>query len=103
MIKRLTCSTAIVVSLAITFILTASTVCADDLDNMVFEGTIRDSAGAVLPAARIAVVHLATGVERYAFSSDEGRYRISVNAPGSYVIKISAEGFKEEQSKEINV
>src|ERR1044072_1831905 len=103
MIKRLFCSAAIVVSLAITLMLIASTARADDLDNIVFQGTIRDSAGAVLPAARIVIVHLATNVERYALSNDEGRYRISVNAPGSYIIKISIKGFKEEQSKEINV
>src|SRR5438128_6804358 len=74
---------------------------ADDLDNIVFEGVISDTAGAVIPAAKVVAVHLATGVERSAISNAEGRFRIAVGAPGSYKLKATAPGFKEEQSNEI--
>ncbi len=74
---------------------------SDDLDNIIFEGTIRDSAGAIIPAARVVAVHIATGVERAASANDEGRYRIAVSAPGSYKLKAVAAGFREEVSGEI--
>lgn len=78
-----------------------NTLGADDLDNVVFEGVIRDSAGAVVPAAKIVATHLTTGVERTTVSNAEGRFRISVSTPGSYKLKATAAGFKEEESQEV--
>ncbi|MEW6213038.1 MAG: TonB-dependent receptor [Acidobacteriota bacterium] len=76
---------------------------ADDLDNITFRGTVRDSAGAVIPAARVTARHLATGVERSNITDDEGRYRIIVAEPGVYKLKVTAEGFREEESRELTV
>ncbi len=87
--------------LLITLFATSLNLRADDLDNVVFEGIVRDNTGAVLPAAKVIAAHVATGVERYVLSNDEGRYRISVSAPGNYVIKVAAAGFNPEQSNEI--
>jgi hypothetical protein len=74
---------------------------ADDLDNIVFEGVIRDSAGAVIPAANVVAIHTATGVERAAICNDEGRFRIEFGAPGIYKLKASAKGFNAEDSQQI--
>lgn len=74
---------------------------ADDLDNIVFEGIIRDSAGAVIPAAKVVATHPATGVERIAMSNAEGRFRIEFGAPGIYKLKASANGFDPEDSQQI--
>lgn len=79
----------------------AATVSADDLDNIVFEGVLRDSAGAVVSGARIVATHMATGVTRAALSNGEGRYRLAVSAPGNYKLKASANGFKDQESAEI--
>ena len=79
----------------------AATVSADDLDNIVFEGVLRDSAGAVVSGARIVATHTATGVTRTALSNGEGRYRIAVSAPGNYKLKATADGFKDRESAEI--
>src|SRR5258706_4167861 len=79
----------------------AETPGADDLDNVVFEGVIRDSAGAVVPSVKIVATHLTTGVERTTVSNAEGRFRISVSTPGSYKLKVTAPGFKEEESQEV--
>ena len=64
MIQRLPSTTARIVSLIIALALTLSSVKADDLDNIVFEGIVRDSAGAVLPAAKVVAVRVETGLER---------------------------------------
>ncbi|HKP84823.1 MAG TPA: TonB-dependent receptor [Blastocatellia bacterium] len=103
MIHRLTSRTATVISFVISLTLISSTIRADDLDNIVFEGVVRDSAGAVLPAVKVAAIRLETAVGRYGTTNEEGRFRIAVNSPGTYILKASAPGFKEENSKEINV
>lgn len=74
---------------------------ADDLDNIVFEGVIRDTAGAVIPSAKVVATHLTTGVERTTVSNGEGRFRMSVSAPGNYKLKATANGFREEESQEV--
>src|SRR5205085_3407269 len=76
---------------------------ADDLDNITFHGTVRDSTGAAIVGAHVSTVQTATGIERAAVTDSEGRYRITVNAPGSYTLKVTADGFREMQSKEITV
>jgi len=74
---------------------------ADDLDNIVFEGLIRDSAGAAIPAAKVVAIHAATGVERIAISNAQGRFRIEFGAPGIYKLKAGAKGFNAEDSQQI--
>ncbi len=76
---------------------------ADDLDNITFQGVVRDSAGAAIAAARVAAAQTATGIERATVADAEGRYRITVNAPGSYTLKVTADGFRETMSKELVV
>ena len=71
---------------------------ADDLDSITFEGVIRDSIGAVIPAAEVVVIHTATGVERSVLTNEEGRYRIAVGTPGAYKLKASASGFNQQES-----
>ncbi|HKA21433.1 MAG TPA: TonB-dependent receptor [Blastocatellia bacterium] len=74
---------------------------ADDLDNIIFEGVVRDSTAAVVVAVEIIAVHIATGVEHATISSDEGRFRISVGIPGNYKLKARASGFNDQESQEI--
>jgi hypothetical protein len=74
---------------------------ADDLDTIIFEGVIRDEAGAVIPAARVVAIHTATAVERSAICNQEGRFRISVGTPGNYKLKARATGFDQQESQEI--
>ncbi|HEY3137896.1 MAG TPA: TonB-dependent receptor [Blastocatellia bacterium] len=91
---------ASVVASALVLLIPSNTI-ADDLDNIVFEGVISDTAGAVIPAAKVIAVHIATAVERSAVTNAEGRFRIAVGTPGNYKLKASAAGFKDEQSNEI--
>src|SRR3989442_5034264 len=91
---------ASVVASALVLLIPSNTI-ADDLDNIVFEGVISDTAGAVIPAAKVIAVHIATAVERSAVTNAEGRFRIAVSTPGNYKLKASAAGFKDEQSREV--
>jgi hypothetical protein len=76
---------------------------ADDLDNIIFEGVIHDSANAVVTSAKIIAKHTTTSVERSALTDTQGRYRITFPNLGTYEIKVSATGFKPEERKEIAV
>ena len=57
-------------------------------------GVVRDTTGAVVPAARVSVVDLATNVERTTTTTDTGVYRIPYLSPGNYRVTASAAGFK---------
>ena len=102
MLTRFSCRVVLTLAAFLTFLFTASaTTSADDLDNIVFEGAIRDTAGAVIPGAKVVVIQTATGVERITTSNTEGRFRIAVGAPGNYKLKASANGFNEQESQEV--
>jgi hypothetical protein len=75
----------------------------DDLDNVVFEGTVRDAAGALIAGASVRLVFDATAVERLSDTNTEGRYRILAFEPGRYTLKVNAAGFGEEEITGIQV
>jgi hypothetical protein len=75
----------------------ARSIVADDLDNIIFEGTIRDAAGAVIGGARVTARQTSTGRGRSTISTEEGRYRIVVGDPGPYLVSAEAPGFSREQ------
>ncbi|MBV9180823.1 MAG: TonB-dependent receptor [Acidobacteria bacterium] len=57
-------------------------------------GTVRDTSGAVLPAARITLTNSSTAVSRTAEADDKGRYDLTNIDPGTYEIHVEREGFK---------
>ncbi|HWP43494.1 MAG TPA: TonB-dependent receptor, partial [Blastocatellia bacterium] len=71
----------------------------DDLDNLVVQGVVRDTAGAVVADARVAIRGVATGIEKARVTDGEGRYRIVLHDPGDYVVKVTATGFHEERAE----
>jgi len=81
----------------------SSVIKADDLDNIIFHGTVRDSADAFVASATLTVRHVQTGLERTAHTDAEGRYRILATEPGTYIIRVSAPGFREEMTGELKV
>ncbi|HLH34805.1 MAG TPA: carboxypeptidase regulatory-like domain-containing protein [Alloacidobacterium sp.] len=63
-------------------------------DNSSISGTITDSAGAVLPHATVTIRNEATTEVRTATSNDAGAYTVTNLPPGSYTIKVEAQGFQ---------
>ena len=59
-------------------------------------GTVNDPTGAVIPAARLAIVNSDTAAQRTAVSDAQGRYTFSQVQPGTYKLTISASGFNDE-------
>jgi hypothetical protein len=57
-------------------------------------GTVTDSAGAILPGARVKVTSSATGQEKSVTTDKSGSYRVPLLSPGQYKVSITAPGFE---------
>ena len=58
-----------------------------------FEGTVRDSSGAVLPGATVTVTNQETGLTRVAVTSGDGFYRLPGLSPGVYSVRCELSNF----------
>ena len=56
-------------------------------------GIVTDSAGAVVPGAKVSAVNEQTGVSTTARTLDTGSYLINFLIPGQYTVEIEAQGF----------
>jgi hypothetical protein len=61
-------------------------------------GTVTDSAGHVVAGAKIVAHETATGVDQSKTTNEAGLYAFVDLLPGTYVITVSKQGFKDEQS-----
>lgn len=57
-------------------------------------GTVTDSSGAIVAAAKVSAVNAATNFESTAETNADGLYRIPFLRPGIYRVMVSAQGFK---------
>jgi hypothetical protein len=60
-------------------------------------GTVRDTSGALVPNATVAVRSTATGVARTVQSAADGGYTVPGLLPGTYDIKVSSSGFQSSE------
>lgn len=63
-------------------------------DTAQIQGTVTDSTGAVIPAARITVTNLDTSAVRTATSDNGGRFNFSALVRGHYKAEVQAPGFQ---------
>jgi len=59
-------------------------------------GSVRDSSGAVLPAANIVLHDMATNLDRTTSTNSVGNYVIPQIQPGTYELRVSKNGFRTE-------
>lgn len=64
------------------------------VDRATITGVVRDPSNAVVPAASIKVINVATGVEHATTTTTDGVYLVVNLAPGQYAIEASATGFQ---------
>src|SRR5690242_7858990 len=57
-------------------------------------GTVADPTGAVVPAAKVSVTNVATGISVTTASGDSGTYTVTALPPGVYRIEASVTGFR---------
>src|SRR5580704_15383870 len=58
-------------------------------------GTVTDSAGAVVPNAKVTIVNTATGDVRTSQTTGSGDFVINLLPPGTYTVSIEAPAFKK--------
>ena len=66
-------------------------------------GTVKDSSGAVIPNAQVAITDLATGVTRTVSPGSSGLYTAPNLLPGNYEIRVTATGFSTQLQKGVTL
>src|SRR5215831_3841849 len=67
------------------------------------QGTVTDSAGAVVSGAKVTLANKETGRKSEATASGDGFYRFSALAPGAYKLSVERDGFKKKELENITV
>jgi hypothetical protein len=66
---------------------------AAQFDTATVVGTVRDTSNAVIPAAKVTLTSVATGISAEKTSSENGSFEFSAVRPGRYVITAEKNGF----------
>jgi hypothetical protein len=61
-------------------------------------GQVTDATGAVVPGAAVAIANHDTGLRRSAKTDDAGRFNFPQLKPGTYSVKVEAQGFEPQQN-----
>ena len=64
-------------------------------------GEVRDTTSAVVPGATVAIANLETGLRRSAKTDDAGRFNFPQLKPGTYLVKVEAQGFEPQQNNNV--
>src|SRR5882672_7366711 len=66
-------------------------------------GTVSDQKGAIIPGATVTVKNNATGATRTATTNENGEFRLDLLPAGRYDIKVSATGFGDLSSENVEL
>src|SRR5271165_2250447 len=64
-------------------------------------GQVRDTTDAVVPGAAVTITNQETGLKRTARTDDAGRFNFPQLKPGSYTVKVEAQGFEPQQADNV--
>ncbi len=65
-------------------------------------GQVSDASGAAVPRATVTVTNKETGLRRCAITDDSGRFNFPQLKPGTYSVKVEAEGFEPQQNDAVS-
>ena len=66
-------------------------------------GTARDASGAVVPAATVTVINVATNATQTMVTDAQGFYRVPALEPGRYTVTTELSGFRKVEQRDIDV
>ena len=87
--------------LAVTTLFVLSVYLFSQTPTATLSGTVRDSTGAVVPNAKLALVNSSTGLSRTVTADDRGRYVFAETEPGAYEVRPEAASFKVAIQKSV--
>src|SRR6202790_1679006 len=61
-------------------------------------GQVSDASGAAVPVATVTVHNTETGLQRIATTDDSGRFNFPQLKPGTYTVRVEAQGFTPQQN-----
>src|ERR1035438_9569396 len=64
-------------------------------------GQVRDTTNAVVPAATVTITNPETGLRRSAKTDEEGRFNFPQLKPGTYSVRVEAQGFEARQNDHV--
>src|ERR1700732_3418952 len=64
-------------------------------------GQVRDASGAAVPEAMVTVLNKETGLKRTAKTDESGRFNFPQLKPGTYSVKVEAQGFEPRQNDNV--
>jgi carboxypeptidase family protein len=64
-------------------------------------GQVTDATNAAIPGAMVTISNRDTGLRRTARTDDDGRFNFPQLKPGTYAVKVSADGFDPQQSDNV--
>src|SRR5208337_871364 len=64
-------------------------------------GEVRDATDAVVPGATVTIANQETGLKRSARTGDAGRFNFPQLKPGSYSVRVQAEGFEPQENDNV--
>ena len=65
-------------------------------------GEVMDASDAVVPGAIVTVTNHETGLKRSAYTDNAGRFNFPQLKPGTYSVKVQAEGFEPQQNDNVS-
>jgi len=89
--------------LAISFVIGLGQVFAQSAVDGAINGKVTDPQGAVVPNASIVVTNTATNAQVTVNASDDGTYKVSKLAPGTYTVETTVAGFAPAKAQNIVV
>ena len=64
-------------------------------------GEVRDATNAVVPGATVTITNHETGLRRSAKTDEAGRFNFPQLKPGTYSVKVEAQGFEPQQNDNV--
>ena len=65
-------------------------------------GQVSDASGSDIAGASVTIVNMATGLKRAATTDESGRFNFAQLIPGTYMVKVEAEGFEPQKNEGVS-
>ena len=65
-------------------------------------GQVSDASGAAVPGATVTIHNTETGLQRIATTDDSGRFNFPQLKPGTYTVRVEAQGFDSQQNDAVS-
>ncbi|MFZ0792265.1 MAG: carboxypeptidase-like regulatory domain-containing protein, partial [Candidatus Korobacteraceae bacterium] len=65
-------------------------------------GQVTDATNAAIPGATVTVINQETGLQRGAKTDDTGHFNFPQLKPGTYTVKVEAQGFESQQADNVS-